>query len=94
MPKMSRHHSWIVIGGLGGQFHPSLGEKVPYSLQVAVGRRDAQKLALVNTEQGQDFNEVGAVRTAKTIRCTCFPKSTGQPEPGCLGSCHGVTDGC
>lgn len=85
VPKMRCHHSRIVVGGLGGQLHPSLGEKVPDGLQIAIGRRDAQKPALVNTEQGQDFGEMAALGTARRINSTCFTKSPGEPGAGLSG---------
>lgn len=52
MPKVCRHHSWVVVCGLGRQLHLFLGEEITDCLQVPVSRSDAQKLALVKRGQG------------------------------------------
>lgn len=92
---MRCHHSRIVVRGLGGQLHPSLGEKVPDGLQIAIGRRDAQKPALVNTEQGQDFGEMAAVRNGRENQLYVLHQVPGRAWSWALwDGPYGVMCGC
>lgn len=71
VPEVRRHHGCVVIGGLRRDLHLSLGEKVPDGLQVPVGGRDAQKLALEQTEQERDLSKTSLLGVAKTTTSKC-----------------------